>query len=341
MPVRHPRAFLTVAGQTLQCEEVTVHQTRDAKTDTLTATAALFGGGPGPGFWAGTTPIPVQCMITTGEGAGGLVFDGFIDSVDCDFTGGKVSVNARDKSAKMIDKKGSKKHLNKKPHEIVQQYASDNGLGADVDQVGEKAGRAFQIDYVALINRMSDWHAVQHIAEHYGMSAYSSMGKLYFKRIPETLPTYNVAFTHPGAGASQGTELKLSAKRNVTLGKTIKTTVHSWNHKKQTKFEGVYTEAGGGDTLEYHLHHPGLDQDQANTRAKSHSDKATKNEIEIRVEIPGDPSVNARMNLQLSGTGSAFDQVHEIQSVEHKISTHGGYVTTIDTKAKSKKRGEK
>ena len=340
MDVRHPRVILTVAGQTLECEEATVHQTRNAKTDTLTAVAALFGAGPSPSFWSSTTPISVQCMITIGT-SNNLLFDGFVDSVECDFTGGKVSINARDKSAKMIDKKSSKKHLNKKPHEIVSQYASDNGLASEVEQVAEKAGRAFQIDYVALIHRMSDWHAIQHLAEHYGMSAYATAGKLYFKKIPENLPIYTVSFSHASSGQSQGTELKLTTKRNVALGKNIKTSVHTWNHKNQKKYEATYTEAGSGETLEYHLHHPGLTQEQANKRAKAHSDKATKNEMEIKVEIPGDPSVNARMNLQLTGTGTAWDQIHEIESVEHKISTHGGYVTSIDTKAKSKKRGGK
>lgn len=341
MELRHPVATLTVKGNNIDCEDVSIKLSRDAKTDTLSAIIPLFGTGPNADFWSSQNSLDVQCQISTGDGKSAKLFDGFIDSVECDFGQGKVSISARDKSAKMIDKKAGKKHLNKKPHEIVQQYASDNGLGYEGDQVSEKAGRTFQIDYVALIHRMSDWHACQHVAEAHGMTCYATAGKVYFKKIPESLPTYSVNFARPSIGGSAGgSELTLTAKRNVQLGKTIKTLMHSWNHKNQKQYEATASEAGAGDTLEFHLHHPGLTQEQANSRAKAHLTKATKHELEVRVEVPGDPTISARMNLQITGTASAWDQLHEINSVEHKISVGGGYTTTIDTKTKSKKRGK-
>lgn len=338
--VRAPRATLTVAGYIVTADDVSVHMSRDAKSDTLSATAALYGNGPGADFWSSATNIDVQCVIDNGAGASALVFDGFVDSVECDFSEGKVSISARDKSAKMIDKKSGKKHLNKKPEEIVQDYAGQSGLPCEADSVDEKAGKIMQIDYVALVHRMSDWAAVQHIADTHGMNAYATVGRLYFKKIPEDLPTVSVFFSPPSAaGAATGNEIKLVCRRNCQLGKTINAHVHTWNHKDQKQYDAVATEAGGGDTLDYHYHHPGLTQDQANKRAKSHLDKTTQHEFGIRVEQPGDPTINARMNLQLSGTNSAWDQVHEIATVEHRISFAGGYVTTIDTKAKSKRRG--
>ncbi len=337
---RHPNAMLSVSGNTVQCEEVSIHLSRDSKTDTLQATVALFGAGPNASFWSSKTPLPVQCQISDGSGNSAQLFDGYVDSVDCDFSEGKVRISARDKSAKMLDKKSSKKHLNKKPHEIVQQYASDNGLSCEADSVQEKAGKTFQIDYVALIHRMSDWHAVQHIAEHHGMSAYATTGKLYFKKIPEKLPVYPVFVSPPNtSGLGVGNAIRVTAKRNVLLGKSIKTTVSTWNHKNQKKYSGTHTEAGAGGTIEYSLHHPGMTQEQATAKAKAHNAKAAKHEMEVSIEVPGDPNIKARMNVLLSGTASAWDQEHEITSVEHKISALGGYVTSIQTKTKSKKRG--
>jgi phage protein D len=340
MPVRHPTAMVTVAGQIMQCEDVSVHVSRDAKTDTMSGTVSLYGGNPGASFWGSQGPMAVQCQISDGNGKSAQLFDGLIDSVECDFGAGKVTFSARDKSAKMLDKKSGKKHLNKKPHDIVKEYASDNGLSCDADEFGDKAGRTFQVDYVALTHRISDWHAVQHLAEQHGMAAYATGGKLYFKKTPEKLPVYPVFVSPPTiAGDGNSNILRVTAKRNVALGKSIKTTVHTWNHKNQKKYDGVHTEQGSGGTQEYHLHHPGLTQEQANARAKAHNAKATKHEMELSIELPGDPTISARMNILLSGTGSAWDQEHEIMTVEHKISVHSGYVTSIQTKSKSKKRG--
>ncbi len=337
---RKPQAFLTIAGQTVTADEVSAKLSRDGKSDTLSATAALYGGGPDADFWSSANNMDVQCTIDSGAGASGLVFDGVVDTVECDFSGGKVSITARDKAAKMIDKKSGKKHLNKQPEQIVQDYAGQSGLPAEVDSVSDKAGRIVQIDYVALAHRISDWGMVQHIADTHGMSAYATLGKLYFKKIPEDLPVIDVVFTPPTPfSMAAGNQMTLVCRRNVGLGKTVNSHVHSWNHKDQKKYEASATEAGGGDTLDYHHHHPGLTQDQANKRAKAHLDKTTQHELNVHVELPGDPTITARFNLQLSGTNSAWDQVHEIDSVEHKISFVGGYVTSIDTKAKSKRRG--
>lgn len=342
MPIHNPTATLTIAGNIVQAEDVSVHMSRDSKTDTMTAMIALYGQGPALSFWASTNPMPIQCTISDGGGAQAQLFDGNVDSVDVDFGAGKVSISARDKTAKMLDKKSGKKHLNKKPHEIVQAYASDNGIQCDADQITDKAGKAFQIDYVALMHRVSDWHAVQHVAETHGMTAYATQGKLYFKKIPESLPVYPVFFNPPTAsGHGSSNLLRLTAKRNLQLGKSIKTTVHSWHHKDQKKYDGTHTEQGSGDTLEYHLHHPGLSKDQADKRAKAHNAKATKHEIELSIEVPGDPSINARMNVSLNGTGSSFDQTHEIVTVEHKLNIQSGYVVSITTKTKSSKRGGK
>ena len=338
MSVRQPVAIITVLGQNVHCTEATANLSRDAKTDTLQVKASLSAG-PDADFWSTANKMEITCTIIDGAGGSAQVFDGEVDSVSCDFGSGTVEISARDKSAKMLNKKSGFKHNNKKPHEIVQYYAGQSGLSVDADQISDKAGKTFQIDYDKLIHRMSDWHAVQHVAEEHGMIAYATNGKLYFKKIPESLPSYSVYFVPPINGVAQSNVKSLTAKRNVQLGKTIKTHVHSWNHKGQAKYEGLATESGGGDTLDYHIHHPQLTQSQANSRAKAHSDKAMRHELDVSVEIPGDISVTPRMNLLLSGTNSAWDQLHDISTVTHKVSVDGGFTTSISTKAKSKKRG--
>ena len=337
MTSRQPRAVLTVLGQLVECDEVDIHLTRDANMDTLTAKAALFSpNGPNAGFWSSAGNPSVQCMIDDGAGSAAQLFDGKIDSIECDFSAGTVSISARDNAAKSLDTKTSKKILNKKPHEIVSEIMGNSGLSVDADPVGEKAGRTFQIDTVALIHGISDWHVVQQMAEHFGMKGYATGGKVYFKKPDESLPVYSVVFSPPNAaGHAQSNIISLSGRRNCTLGQTITSTVHSWHHKNQKKYTGTATKSGSGGNLNFHFHLPGLDQSQVNSRAKSFLYKATNGELEISIEIPGDPSINARTDLLLSGTGSGWDQLHKTNTVEHKISYGGGYTTKIDTKSQA------
>lgn len=339
--VRQPQAVVTLKGYTLACQDVSIHLTRNSKCDTLSATIALYED-PGAEFWSSANVMEIKCKIDNGAGKSANLFDGIVDSVDIDLKSGTVKISARDKVSRMLDKKSSFKHLNKKPHEIVSSYADLAGMPCEFDETSEKAGTNYQIDFAASMHRVSDWHACQKIAEHHGMTAYASCGKIYFKKEPEKVPVFHVNFEKPTANEpGSANVMSFNCKRNVSLGKTTKTKVKSWNHKSQCTYEAEHVEQGGDEIQEFHLHHAGLNQEQANARAKAHSGKALKHEFEIQVEIPGDPTVNARMNLQVSGTKSAFDQLHEITSVEHKISQGSGYTTSISTKTKSKKRGGK
>jgi hypothetical protein len=45
--------------------------------------------------------------------------------------------------------------------------------------------------------------------------------------------------------------------------------------------------------------------------------------------MPGDVSVTIPGAIQISGTGSIFDQTYEMKSVKHHFTAHDGYVMEI------------
>lgn len=336
-----PRAHLLINGQVLACEEISVSQSKDNKSDSFDASMSLWGLPPGmdANFWSTATNVEVQVMVDVGNGAKKL-FDGMVDSADEDFDSGKLSISGRDKASKLIDKKSSKKFQNKKPHEVVKQLASDAGLEADVDEITDKAGKIVQIDYNAIQHRSSDWLTILDLADKHGRVAYISGGKVYFKKPDEKLPVLSITFKRPDPSApADSNAVKLSAKRNLTLGRPVKHKVSSWNHKQQKLNEDEFQEDGDGDPIEWHHHFPGLSKDEAKKRAKDHCDKTTKHELGVTVDMPGNPDISPRYLLELTGTGTAYDQQHEIASVKHRLSQKG-YRMTLNTKAKSKKRGK-
>jgi len=341
---RQPRASLIVQGSTIPIIDLRVSQSKDHKCDTASATTALeaLPAGMDANWWSTANDIAVQVMIQGDGAAGGTkVFDGKVDHITIDFAERTLKVQGRDKAAKLLDKKVTKKHINRKPHEVAQDLASDGGISLDADQVSDKAGKLVQIDFASIVHRMSIWDAIQVVADKHDMIAYATGGKAYFKKPDEQLPTFAVVYTPPtGEAYATGNFVKLSVERNCVLGRPVKCHVHSWNHKDKKLFEATEEEPGVGDPLEYHLHPSNLSQDQAQKRAKAHKDKVTKHEFDVTVDMPGDETMNARHMLQLSGTGTAFDQQYEVQSVEHRISVSEGYRMTISSKAKSKKRGK-
>ena len=342
MTLRQPRANLIVNGQTLLCAEIEVEMSRDQKSDCFRAKVPMdkLPAGMDANWWSTAANISVQVMVDAGQGAT-KIFDGQADEVEHDFSECVLDISGRDKSSKLIDNKASSKFLNKKPHEIVQQIAGDAGIDADVDAVTDKAGKLFQIDYNAIQHRLSGWSMILQLADLHGRVAYMTAGKLYFKDPAEKLPTLKIVYSPPTSGtAASSNAIRIRARRSITLGRPVKHTVHSWNHKQAALNEGTYTEPGDGDELEWHHHHPGLSKDQATRRAKDHCDRTTRHEFGITIDMPGDPTVTPRFMLDLSGTGTAYDQQHELTHVRHRMSERDGYRMSVDTKAKSKKRGK-
>ena len=125
------------------------------------------------------------------------------------------------------------------------------------------------------------------------------------------------------------------------LGKKVKSVVRSWNSKdkKVIKSEKELSGSGEGELL-YEYRVPGLNQEQADKIAEKRLAENTRHEISIEVSAPGDTSIDVRMKLQLSGTGTAFDQSYSIDTIEHAISFDGGYRMNIRGKSKSAKRGK-
>ena len=334
---RKPRGVLTVNGETIACTEIEVTLSKAHKSDSFHASVG-FNGLPKSkdvNWWSTANNIAVVITLD-----GTKVFDGKVDHVDHDFDGQTLSFSGRDKSGQMIDKPSTERFLNKKPHEIVQDIAARHGIPTNIDQVPLKAGKMYQIDHVNLTHRESEWTAIQRLAERHGMTAYMTGGTLYFKNENESLPSLNISYSPPtSAGYATGNFMTLKAKRNCMLGRPLKCKVSSWNHKEKKANETEIIEPGVGDPVEFRYNEPGLSKAQTAHQAKKHLDKNASHELTFEITIPGDATVTPRMKLVLSGTGTAYDQEHEILNVSHHISFDGGFRTSISPKSKSKKRG--
>jgi hypothetical protein len=89
-----------------------------------------------------------------------------------------------------------------------------------------------------------------------------------------------------------------------------------------------------GSTLTYNYRSPGLEQDHADDLATNKANEHARHEVEVQLNLVGDPSIDVGMGLQLIGT--AFAQTFEMDRICHDISEHGYRMQVI---AKSARQG--
>jgi phage protein D len=310
-------------------EEAEVTQSKTKKSDTFSAKFPTTNGIAA--FLASADPTQLEAQVIIN---GAPLCDGLIDHIDVEWDTTTVSVSGRDKAAKLIDSLSSEKFLNQPPSKIVQTIAGRRGLSAEVDSGSDLAGKIFKDTWDSITHRNSEWSVIQWLGDHFGMNAYMTGGKVYFKDVDEQLQAFNVFYTPPTSGGyATSNVMILQTTRNVILGRPVKTNVLSRHDKQKKTFTAKEEKSGSGDPLIYNYVLPRATQDQVKRIAKKKHRENTRHEFSVRIDMPGDESVNVRMGLQLTGTGSAFDRLYEMDSVQHKISSTGGYTMTLEGKS--------
>jgi hypothetical protein len=113
--------------------------------------------------------------------------------------------------------------------------------------------------------------------------------------------------------------------------------VNSWHQKKKQTITSSKTVKGAiNKTLTYNYRSPGLEQDHADDLAMNKANEAARHEIELQLNLVGDPSIDVGMGLQLIGT--AFAQTFEMDHICHQIGP-GGYTMQITAKSARAGRG--
>lgn len=332
-----PRWQITCGGNDFAHFEAKVTQTKTKSGDTFSAKGALSLVDLN---WWLTTPPPVAVTITCN---GTQLFSGNVDLAEPCFDEQTFSISGRDAAAALTESQTSEKFLNQKPEEIVQKLAQRHGIEAVVDSTdGTDAGKQLTTDFDAISNRGSEWSFINKLADHYGMIAYMTGGKLYFKKYNETLPLYQIRYTPPTPESyANGNFIRFSAARNFILGKPIKHNVHSHNHhRKEVITATAMSQGGSGEPLVYNHTIDGINQDQAQTIANAKLAEVQAHEITIKeFNIPGDETINARMQFQLTGTGTPLDGTYDTTDISHATSLKEGFRTGLNVKNKKGKGG--
>lgn len=338
--LRHISAVAIVDGVSCPLVTFDVSQTRSANSDSFSATLAMTACPPGrqAAFWAGTGEVPVQIKVSIGLGFHEL-FDGILDAVDLNFADRSIRIKGRDKSKKPIENKRNKSWRNRTASEIISELAGEHGLQPVMDATSDQYGKTYENDFVAIADQPSDWSLMQYIADREGKVCYVRGNKLFFGEIDNI--TYGALMVHyvpptPAMHAS-GNFIQLACTRNVQAGKPTEVEVKSWNSKEKKAITSKRERAGTGSGKSKHLfRHEGLTQGQSDKMADKRLREATRHEMQVKIDMPGDPTATPEQRLVLTGTGTAFDQTYFIDSIKH----NGGEGYRMSISAKNSKGGK-
>ena len=305
MTLRQPQAFVVINGADYPVTSVEVMQARTKNSDTFWCEIPLRIIGDVTG-----KDISAQVFMSNDGVADTLMFDGYVDHVDLSFDHQMVTLSGRDKIKKLIDKKSRRVFLNQGPDDIVQTLASDGGMSVDSDGLSSKAGKIYKQDYNAFLHDASDWSMICALADQFGLSAYATLGTIYIKQLPESLPVFQIQYVPPSSGNyADGNFISLHGSHNLVVNAGATVNVNSWNHKAKKKISAS-SSSGSGPTYDYSAH-PGLTQDQATNIAKKRLYENTAPGRIFTATMPGDIGMNVRLDTQITGTGTSFDDTFD------------------------------
>ena len=332
--VRKLGCILTANGRPFKVKECEVNQTSTQGSDTFHATIACDAASLK--FFSDADEIDVSIEVIA-AGDSGLLFVGSADSCETDFDHMLVELSGRDKSKGPIETKSNESFKNKTSSQIVEEIAGRHGLKPVIKATSPKAGKQFKADWVALSDNVSEWTVVQHLADREGMVAFIQDNELHFQPLDDDdVGDIDVRYVPPSPAfhAIGDNVIHLKGRHNLQLAKKTKVKVHSWDSKQKKVIEATKEHSGGGSGLnDYVYRHAHLKKGQADQIAEKRLREHTRHELTIDLDMPGSAKIKPRKRLNLSGTGTCYDQAFYIDHANHRIGDgYRCHVTAKNTK---------
>jgi phage protein D len=268
---------------------------------------------------------------------------GRIDEIQYDPVGTLIDLRGRDLAGAFIDNRLIASYSNHTASYIATKIASARGLNTGlITATSTKVGVYYQRDQVYLSSNRSEWDMLCYLARHEKFVCFVTGQNLYFG--PDPLPDsnpYKIAWT-PGqnGGPPSSNALALSFSRSQTVAKGVTVQVRSADLDtgrptvvnypsvpraiqagKASPFGNVqpyYVDAGAG-------HSPEECQQIAEAKYR----EIISHEMKLEARLPGDNLLSPRRMIELTGTGTAFDQLYVARSVSRSMSRDEGYVMTV------------
>jgi phage protein D len=271
---------------------------------------------------------------------------GEADRIDFDQETGALHLDGRDLSAQMIEAKTQDTFQNKTSSEVVQIIAARHGLTAQVTTTTTPIGRYYDIDHDHVTTHhysraTTEWDLLTGLARREGFDLFMNGATLCFQpATSSTADPFVVQWTPQSALAPRSNVQRLRMSRSMLLAKDVVVALSSWRSADGRGFT-VYSPHNGasllksGKALLYTFQRPNLTEQAAQSLADQYRTEISKHERTITFKMPGITPLTPRDILLLQGTGTSFDQIYYIESIERRIDFVGGFSASVQAKNQS------
>ena len=292
--------------------------------------------------------FPANFYVYTPDELTRLIY-GQVDTIDYDIAQDIITVRGRDLTRVFIDAKTTEKFQNQTSSQIATTLAARRGLTPNVTDTKTKAGAYYDIEHVNLMDERTEWDILSFLAQQEGFIVYVTGQTLYFGPPPaaNSVP-YPIVWTQVNPSTQQyiaqaGNVEDMQFQRTLTVSRGITVIVRSWNDKQQYGFNATYppkkvgslqpgqaTTSGAGQVFTFF--YPNIDKQRALQIAQQKYDLIVQHEMKFSCRVPGDVTLDAFTVIQISGTGTAFDQTYYPSSISRRMSFDGGFEMTVHGK---------
>ena len=346
---RKPSLLVLLDGQPLTgAIEAEVTNNNHYQADRFTAS---FWMKPGDQWWeADTLLLDIQGSTDDGAAFTSMIV-GEVSSVTLDLLRRVVRVDGRDLTSRLIEAKTQETFRNQTSSQVATTLAGRHGLTADVVATQTPVGRYYVQDHDHLkhgefTRTTTEWDLLTYLAGLEGYDVWVEGTTLHFKPAakPDDKP-WLVQWSVDETGVPVSNAIDLSLIRNLTLARDIIVEVKSWSSAKGSGFtkiakaskqRGAKGTAKGGakddEPQKIVITRPNLTEDQAQKLANNTLAEETRHERVVRWNEPADPLLTARSVMQLTGTGTSWDQTYFIATVQRRIGVKIGFVMQVEAK---------
>lgn len=336
-----PRAALIINGEPAAgLSEAEVDNNVYYHADTFRAVLALSAqpAGRGMEFWSSVTEAEVDVRMGYGDELPSLLV-GVVDDIELDPVADEVRIVGRDLTARFVDNKIIEQYRNKTSSQIAQELAAKRGLRSQVQPTTTLAGKYYERDHVSVEDSRPEWDLLTYLAQQEGFRVFVQGRVLHFEPVQTEPEPFIVRWRSGGVPASNA--MRLAMRRNLTVSRSIRVVVRSWNQKQQRGFTveanrkrviNKTSTRGFAQTetpQQYTFTLPNATAQQAQDYANRRLEELSRHELQVRVTMPGDHRVEIDRPLRIEGTGSAFDQSFFPSSIVRRYSVGEGYLMDV------------
>ena len=269
---------------------------------------------------------------------------GRIDTIEFEPHPGILTLTGRDLTAAFIDARVSTQYQNKTSSQVATALAQEHGLTPVVTPTSTLIGTYYTRDQVQLASNRSEWDLLSLLAREEGFVCFVSGQSLYFEPDPRsTQNPYLIQWQAPDDthGSPIANVKSIEFSRSMTVAKGISVTVRSPSLTRKTAVVQSYPTgpkaiAAGksspfGATQSFYFTLPaGKTPTEVALYAQQVYEDIISHEMKMTAHLPADNLLQISTPIQVTGTGTAFDQIYFPRLITREMNMDDGYNMTVE-----------